>query len=69
MKVGDLRRFKEGLTGSARCQQLRGHTFVVLETATSETARWVTFLIDGRIEGGWGGDWVESNSEVIDESR
>lgn len=69
MKVGDLRRFKEGMTGSARCQQLRGHPFMVLETWTSETASWVSFLVDGRIESGWGGDWVESNSETIDESR
>jgi hypothetical protein len=68
MKPGDLRRFKEGLDGSARCQQLRGHPFMVLETATTETAHWVTFLVDGRIERGWGGDWVESNSETIHEA-
>ena len=69
MKPGDLRRFKEGMTGSARCQQLRGQTFMVLETSTTEWTRWASFLIDGRIERGWGGDWVESNSEVIHETR
>ena len=38
---------------------------MVLEAATTETASWVSFLIDGRIERGWSGVWVESNSEVI----
>ena len=77
MKPGDLRQFKDGLTGSARTQSVAGRPFMVLETATVAAAAttWnppalrVSFLIDGRIERGWGGDWVESNSEVVDESR
>ncbi len=70
MKPGDLRQFKDGLTGSARTQSV----FMVLETATVAAAAttWTTnrvsFLIDGRIERGWSGDWVESNSEVLNEA-
>ena len=70
MKPGDLRQFKDGLTGSARTQSVAGRPFMVLEAATTwnPPALRVSFLIDGRIERGWGGDWVEQNSEVIDEA-
>ena len=69
MKPGDLRKFKDRLFSSPRAEQVAGRPFMVLEAATTETTSWVSFLIDGRIERGWGGDWVEVNSEVIDESR
>ena len=75
MQPGDLRRFKDGLLGSARTQSVAGRPFMVLETATVAAAAttWTTnrvsFLIDGRIERGWGGDWVESNSEDLNETR
>ena len=69
MQPGDLRRFKDGLLGSARTQSVAGRPFMVLEAATTWTTSRVSFLIDGRIERGWSGDWVESNSEVIHETR
>ena len=69
MKPGDLRQFKDELRTSAHASKVAGRPFMVLEAATTETASWVSFLVDGRIESGWGGDWVESNSEIIDESR
>ena len=69
MKPGDLRQFKDELRTSAHASKVAGRPFMVLEAATTETACWVNFLIDGRIERGWGGDWVEQNSEVIHESR
>ena len=69
MKSGDLRKFKEGLTGSALTQRVIGRPFMVLEVGETLTTSMVSFLIDGRIERGWGGDWVESNSEVIHETR
>lgn len=70
MQPGDLRKFKEGLTGSARTQSVAGRPFMILEAATTwnPPALRVSFLIDGRIERGWGGDWVEQNSGVIDEA-
>ena len=74
MKPGDLRKFKEGLTGSARTQSVAGRPFMVLETAwspgvaTTWTTNRVSFLIDGRLEKGWGYNWVEQHSEVIDEA-
>ena len=67
MKPGDLRRFKDKLTGSPRTHALLGRPFMVLEAGGTETSHWVSFLVDGRIERGWGGDWVIENSEVIDE--
>ena len=68
MKPGDLRRFKDFRNGSARSLQLIGRPFVVLEAAEAERRAdaWVSFLVDGRLEKGWGYDWVESNSEAID---
>ena len=71
MKPGDLRQFKDGLLGSAHTlmRSVAGRPFMVLEVGETLTTSMVSFLIDGRIERGWGGDWVESNSEVVDESR
>ena len=70
MKPGDLRQFKDGLTGSARTQSVAGRPVMILEVgARRGRPSWVSFLVDGRIERCWGGDWVESNSETIDESR
>lgn len=68
MKPGDLRQFKDGLTGSARVNDVAGRPFMILETATTETVSWVSFLIDGRVNRGWSGDWAESNSEVLNEA-
>ena len=69
MKPGDLRRFKDFRNGSARSLQLVGRPFMVLEAGGTETSHWVSFLVDGRIERGWGGDWVKQNSEAISETR
>jgi len=69
MKPGDLRRFSDKLVGSAQVNDAAGRLFIVLEVGETPKTSMVSFLIDGRIERGWGGDWVESNSEVVDESR
>ena len=67
MKPGDLRCFKNFRNGSARSLQLIGRPFMVLEVdPASPDARRMAFLVDGRLEKGWGYDWVESNSEAID---
>ena len=69
MKPGDLRRFSDKLVGSPYDGVDAGRPFMVLEVGETPKTSMVSFLIDGRIERGWGGDWVESNSEVVDESR
>jgi hypothetical protein len=45
---------------------------MVLETSARSVAgeaRWVSFLVDGLFEERWGYEWIEANSEVIDETR
>ena len=69
MKPGDLRRFSDKLVGSPSVGDVAGRPLMVLEVGETPKTSMVSFLIDGRIERGWGGDWVESNSEVVDESR
>lgn len=64
MKPGDLRRFSDRLTGSPRTVAVVGRPFMVLEASSTQ----VSFLVDGRIERGWGSDWVIENSEVLDAS-
>ena len=63
-----MRRFlPEIRAGSAHTQRVAGQTFVVLD-ASSDSA-WVSFLIEDRVETGWGYEWVELNSEVISEAQ
>jgi hypothetical protein len=64
MKPGDLRRFKDNLGGS-----IAGRLFMVLTYSATDLSSWVSFLIDGRIERGWTGDWVIDSSEVLNETR
>ena len=68
MRKGDMRRFlPEIRAGSVHTQRVAGQTFVVLD-ASSDSA-WVSFLIEDRVERGWGYEWVELNSEVVSESQ
>ena len=63
-----MRRFlPEIRAGSAHTNRVAGQTFVVLD-ASSDSA-WVSFLIEDRVERGWGYEWVELNSEVVSESQ
>jgi len=69
MKLGDLRRFKDNVRNSAEILTglpFAGRTFMVLEMETNGPICSVSFLIDDRIERGWGGHWVERSSEVFD---
>ncbi len=66
MKVGDLCRFKDGLVGAAAVQRCSGRTFIVLEVfKLRDGSRTTSILLDGKVEAGWGGSWIEDNSEVI----
>jgi hypothetical protein len=67
MRKGDLRRFR-GLDrlashSSPSWEAVAGRTFLVV-SATGE-ADWMSFLIDGRLEEGWGYRFVQEHSEVI----
>lgn len=62
MKPGDLRRFNDDLEAS-----ITGRLFMVLTYSATDLSSWVSFLVDGRIERGWTGDWVIDNSEVVNE--
>ena len=69
MKPGDLRRFKDGLSGSATVEQCSGLVFMVLKVDRySDGARSADILLEGKVDPGWGGNWIEDNSEVISES-
>lgn len=63
-----MRRFLPEIRAvSAHTQRVAGQTFVVIN-ASSDSA-WVSFLIEDRVERGWGYEWVELNSEVVSESQ
>ena len=67
MKPGDLRRFKDGK------DELDGRSFMVLEVRAAKLVEprgdlRVDFLIDGRIETGWGYSWLQKHSEALDEA-
>jgi len=71
MQPGDLRRFKDNVRNTAEIltgRPFAGRTFMVLEVETTMDGliSSVSFLIDDRIEHGWGGYWVERSSEVFD---
>jgi len=71
MQPGDLRRFKDNVCNTAGVHSglpFAGRTFMVLEMETTMDGLIcsVSFLIDDRIEHGWGGYWVERSSEVFD---
>ena len=64
MKPGELRRFKDGK------DELDGRSFMVLEVRAAKLVEprgdlRVDFLIDGRIETGWGYSWLQKHSEVL----
>jgi len=73
MKVGDLRRFKDGFLKRLAGDHFVGSTFMVLRVSSSTEASGrrvvvgaVDILLDGMIEEGLGYFWVEDNSEVVD---
>lgn len=69
MKPGDLRRFKDGLSGSAEVEHYSGLVFIVLKVDRySDGGRSADILLEGKIDPGWGGTWIEDNSEVVSES-
>ena len=65
MKRGDLCKFKDAL------DELDGRSFMVLEVRAAKLDERVDgdlrvdFLIDGRIETGWGYPWLQKHSEVL----
>lgn len=64
MKRGDLCKFKDAL------DELDGRSFMVLEVRAAKLVEprgdlRVDFLIDGRIETGWGYSWLQKHSEVL----
>ena len=69
MRPGDLCRFKDGLSGSTVVERCAGLTFMVLDVFTySDGGRSINILIDGLTDPGWGGKWIEDNSEVLSEA-
>lgn len=69
MKVGELRRFKDDLQSAARTRRrgaarCSGRPFMLLEVVGD--AEWVSFLIDGRVEPGWGYTFVADNSTPLE---
>ena len=65
MQPGDLRRFKDGK------DELDGRSFMVLEVRAAKLVEprgdlRVDFLIDDRIETGWGYPWLQKHSEALD---
>ena len=68
MKRGDLCKFKDAL------DELDGRSFMVLEVRAAKLVEprgdlRVDFLIDGRIETGWGYSWLQKHSEVLNAAR
>lgn len=76
MNPGDLRRFNDDVGARHEpgvrhdfAELYAGRPFMVLTYRATDLSSWVSFLIDGRIERGWTGDWVIDNSEALDASR
>lgn len=69
MKQGELRRFKDVLCGSDLVEQCSGLFFMVLKVDRySDGGLWADILLEGKIDPGWGGNWIEENSEVLNEA-
>ena len=70
MKTGDLRRFNDNLVTLSFEENYEGCFFTVLTVVSlyGDTPV-VDILVNGRIEKEWGYQWVESNSEPLDEAR
>lgn len=64
MKVGDLRQFKEDLKSAAIVARCSGRPFMLLEVLGAP--EWVSFLIDGRVESGWGYTFVAESSTPLE---
>jgi len=64
MKSGELRRFKDGLKSAADVARCSGRPFMLLEVRSH--AEWVSFLIDGRVESGWGYTFVADSSTPLE---
>ncbi len=64
MKPGDLRQFKPDLDFGPRVHRLSGQAFVLLEVELH--ADWVSFLVDGRVERGWGYEFVAGYSRALE---
>lgn len=72
MKPGDLRRFGDELITETHSKRVQDRTFMVLDIyplSDRDGELVVSFLIDGRVEEGWGIDWVARNSEALNEAR
>ena len=63
MKQGELLRFKDDLQSAAVVARCSGRPFMLLEVVGD--AEWVSFLIDGRVEPGWGYKFVAENSTPL----
>ena len=67
MRKGDLRRFKSldslPSPASPSWAAVADRTFLVV--SASGEADWMSFLIEGRLEEGWGHKFVQEHSEVI----
>jgi len=64
MKSGELRRFKDDMWSSAAVSRCSGRPFMLLEVRSP--VEWVSFLIDGRVESGWGYTFVEQSSTSLE---
>ena len=72
MKKGELRRFSDELITETHGKRVQDRTFMILDVyplKDRDGELVVNFLIDGRVEQGWGIDWVARNSEVLNETR
>ena len=74
MKPGDLRQFKDGLRTAPRGaghrgERCSGRPFMVIEIGGAQKSPWVSFLVGSHLEEKWGYEWVEKNSEPVDETR
>ena len=71
MKPGDLRRFKDdvGDAYGSPMTRITGRLLMVQEVfQSSGSSPTVTILIDGRLEAGWGYQWVKDNTEALNEN-
>ena len=66
MKPGELRRFDDmSNSGNHDSRRVSGRIFMVIKEGM-ETEQDVGILLDGVLESGWGYDWVNIRSEVIE---
>jgi len=64
MKPGELRRFKDDLKSASPFLRCSGRPFVLLDVKSP--SEWVSFLIDGRVERGWGYTFVAESSAPLE---